>query len=913
MTTLTLPEAFSRVRGYLDEQQNLQAIGLCEHILEQHPTNLEALRLLGEAHLAQRNFERAAAAFEQVVRADPENIPARVGLGIAYEREGRLDAAMSEFEQALEVRPDMPELRTQLLRLYTDVWGNEGATLRLSRIGLARLYAKGHMLPQAVQEYRSYINEHPQRYDAWLGLLEVLWRDRQYDQAIDTARRILTERPEVLKANLILGHLLMARGDERGRNYWLVAQRADPFYEVAQQLFDPLPTDIPSIDTGIRTWDEQAAMARLTAAATEPVLDDWFPQAEDEDWFLNALESLPPADADAGGDDDDNQPATPGDLTLLSALLHGAQAGGLYPAAEPATEEPAAATGQTGRLDSADLDGLLSVDTPLPADAVLSQLEALWQQEHAAESPAEDDDPDAAADHEPAPAATDDSLFADIENMWAGVAGGTEDVERLAADLRAVLDDDTPLTLQQPQSDSADNELEPYQIEYVHTDHLPPLVSPTAALLPPADYRELPPLETAEVPPIAYLDPSPAAADLTVAADSPATARSDEAEPTAADPSAVAADDAEPAAAEPPAVAADGHDGRSVVERVLEIAENLTEGGSSSTAARAIELVERAADALQPDAATLGAADEPATVRLTPPAEAADVGLVPLEMDWLLDELNEPSALESAEVHDPLLAELLELAQHHGHLDLADIISGVDRYQGDAARIDQLGWSLYSLGVEIRHGGEVVELSDDELPVGAETAAAPQAERTETAAAPQAERDDVLLSSPGAPQASAVSADVPSAAAVPFPALTATVTPAAVIDAAPAARPLATVLVPAGRSQLHDFIPSGDAALDRMLEQLTAAPDNHTLALAIARFCAQTGRRELMNLLFRRPLRRPELIDQISEELEDLISFVDDAAILRALHRLLGDVRTRQGRAQEAVAAYGATFGVEMS
>jgi Tfp pilus assembly protein PilF len=86
----------------------------------------------------------------------------------------------------------MPELRSQLLRLYTDVWGNEGATLRLSRPGLARLYAKGHMLPQAIQEFRSVIDDQPDRLDAWVGLAESLWRDNQIDAAAEVCEQILS-------------------------------------------------------------------------------------------------------------------------------------------------------------------------------------------------------------------------------------------------------------------------------------------------------------------------------------------------------------------------------------------------------------------------------------------------------------------------------------------------------------------------------------------------------------------------------------------------------------------------------------------------------------------------------------------------------------------------------------------------
>ena len=223
MATMSLQAAYDQARSYLEANRVDQAIGVAQHILDQLPENLEAHRILGEAYLAGRQFDQSEAAFSRVLHADPENIPAHVGLGITFERQGKLDRAVTEFEQALEVRPDMPELRSQLLRLYTDIWGSEGATLRLSRPGLARLYAKGHMLPQAIQEFRSVIEEHPERFDARVGLAEALWRDGQEQAAVEICEELLAERPDVLKANLLLGYIKLANSDASGESPWRLA------------------------------------------------------------------------------------------------------------------------------------------------------------------------------------------------------------------------------------------------------------------------------------------------------------------------------------------------------------------------------------------------------------------------------------------------------------------------------------------------------------------------------------------------------------------------------------------------------------------------------------------------------------------------------------------------------------------
>jgi len=205
MARTSLQAAYDQARRWIESNDAERAIGLAQHILEQYPNNLETYRILGEAYLASRQLDRAQESFERVLRSDPENIPAHVGLGITFERQGRLDRAVPEFEQAWEIKPDMPELRSQLLRLYADAWGNEHAQLRLSRAGLARLYAKGHMLPQAIAEFRQVITDRPQRYDARVALAEALWRDGQEDESGKLCRELLREQVELLKPNLLLG------------------------------------------------------------------------------------------------------------------------------------------------------------------------------------------------------------------------------------------------------------------------------------------------------------------------------------------------------------------------------------------------------------------------------------------------------------------------------------------------------------------------------------------------------------------------------------------------------------------------------------------------------------------------------------------------------------------------------------
>jgi tetratricopeptide (TPR) repeat protein len=335
MAIVSLQVLYDQSRHFLEQNDAERAIAVAQHILRHFPKTIETQRLLGEAYLASRHFDQAQAAFQKVLDSDPENIPAHVGQGITYERQNRLDLAISEFEQALEVRPDMAELRNQLLRLYTEAWGSESAMLRLSRPGLARLYAKGHMLPQAIQEFRSVLTDHPDRFDAWVGLAEALWRDGQEDAAIAECYNILDQKSEVLKANLLLGYLKLAAGDPDGEHYWKIAQQIDPFQTVARALFETMPAFDDPVTT-LSEWNE--AIWHDQRTYEEPadhlqVQDEWRTQEEPvsvsstaanqgDDFFsaswMDAVEQTQPAVSHTEGKP---HQSSPDDNAFLASLL----------------------------------------------------------------------------------------------------------------------------------------------------------------------------------------------------------------------------------------------------------------------------------------------------------------------------------------------------------------------------------------------------------------------------------------------------------------------------------------------------------------------------------------------------------------------------------------------------------------
>jgi hypothetical protein len=111
-----------------------------------------------------------------------------------------------------------------------------------------------------------------------------------------------------------------------------------------------------------------------------------------------------------------------------------------------------------------------------------------------------------------------------------------------------------------------------------------------------------------------------------------------------------------------------------------------------------------------------------------------------------------------------------------------------------------------------------------------------------------------------------------------------------------------------GMAKTRSFYPTGNEALDEYLQQLEAEPSNQGLRMAIARMAMQSGHSELGFHEYRQLIKDDSALDQVEDELLSLIDETEEPALLKRLHRCLGDCYSRQKRFREAMAEYNWTF-----
>ncbi|HYL42548.1 MAG TPA: tetratricopeptide repeat protein [Ktedonobacteraceae bacterium] len=277
MAQTTLREYLQITEDAINSDRVNEAFANCQYILTHFPELLEGRRLLGEIYLKQGHLEEAQQTFDWVLTNDPENVVSYCSRALISEQLKDYDTALDCYQQAYELSRGISHIRQEFNQLSEKV-GQHGFIF--SRAGLARLYMRGDLLPQAIQEWESVLVATPDRLDARTGLLEAFWREGLYDQVEQLAKQILNDIPHCLKALVLLAHVTFAQNALQSRELIQQAKALDPDLVIAQELFsdfmvshpkDPFLTLLKQSPT-VLSEEKQAEPTPVKTAQSVPVV-----------------------------------------------------------------------------------------------------------------------------------------------------------------------------------------------------------------------------------------------------------------------------------------------------------------------------------------------------------------------------------------------------------------------------------------------------------------------------------------------------------------------------------------------------------------------------------------------------------------------------------------------------------------
>ncbi len=243
MAQITLRDYLQETEDVIDRGRVDDALNRCQYVLARFPESLEAQRLLGEVYLAQGHYDEAQQTFDWVLTNDPENVVVYCSRALISERRTDYDTALDCYQQAYELSRGNNSIRNEFNKLSAKV-GQQG--FMFSRAGLARLYMRGDLLTQAIQEWEAVLAVTPDRLDARTGLLEAYWRDGLYDRVEQLATQILQDVPGCEKALLLLAYVVSPKDMEQARELLQRVETLDPDLVMAQDLFSDLMASQPN-------------------------------------------------------------------------------------------------------------------------------------------------------------------------------------------------------------------------------------------------------------------------------------------------------------------------------------------------------------------------------------------------------------------------------------------------------------------------------------------------------------------------------------------------------------------------------------------------------------------------------------------------------------------------------------------
>ncbi len=234
MAQITLRDYLQETEDAISSSHLDEALTHCQLMLSYFPEALEIQRLLGEVYLAQGQLEDAQQIFDWVLTNDPENVVAYCNRAEVSERMSEYDVALDCYQQAYELSRGNGQIREEFNRLSEKV-GQKG--FMFSRAGLARLYMRGDVLSDALQEWEAVLAVTPDRLDARTGQLETYWRAGLMENVEQLAEEILRNVPGCLKALLLQASVISSKDSQHSQKLLRRAEALDPDYITAQALF----------------------------------------------------------------------------------------------------------------------------------------------------------------------------------------------------------------------------------------------------------------------------------------------------------------------------------------------------------------------------------------------------------------------------------------------------------------------------------------------------------------------------------------------------------------------------------------------------------------------------------------------------------------------------------------------------
>jgi tetratricopeptide (TPR) repeat protein len=233
-----------------------QAVNICLKIVRIHPSNINAVNLLGIMSYQQKDYESAIKYTKRLITLDPSNAQAYYMLGHSSQERGQLEQAIAYYQKSLELNPNFVDAYYNLGAIFQDKKQNDEAiscyqkALQINPTDVDAYYNLGRVLQEkgqvdeAIACYQKALQLNPDLPDAYNNLGAALQEKGQVDEAIVCCQKALQLNPDLPDAYNNLGAALREKGQ---------VDEAIACYQKALQLNPDLPDAYNNLGDAIQT------------------------------------------------------------------------------------------------------------------------------------------------------------------------------------------------------------------------------------------------------------------------------------------------------------------------------------------------------------------------------------------------------------------------------------------------------------------------------------------------------------------------------------------------------------------------------------------------------------------------------------------------------------------------------------
>lgn len=184
----------------------------------------------GKLAFEAQRYADAVVEFRKAVAARPDSVTARVNLGAALSQVGDLKGAAEQFTEAIRLDPGRVNARYNLAVLLARENKHEEAIRHLrsaldgdrtdvaARFLLAQELLKSDHADEALVEYARVVDDDPNNEAALLEYVKLLYRRKQYKQALAAIEKGHAQYPQKGRTVLMLAYLLVNSPEFQLRN-----------------------------------------------------------------------------------------------------------------------------------------------------------------------------------------------------------------------------------------------------------------------------------------------------------------------------------------------------------------------------------------------------------------------------------------------------------------------------------------------------------------------------------------------------------------------------------------------------------------------------------------------------------------------------------------------------------------------